>query len=471
MHSNLSTDDLRALDAAHHLHPFTDHGALGLAERRVIARADGVWLWDTEGNRMLDGMAGLWCVEVGHGRQEIVEAVRAQMSELSYYNTFFKTAHAPVIELSKVLTELTPPQFNMFFYGSSGSDSNDTIVRMVRTYWDLMGKPDKKTILSRVNAYHGSTVAAASLGGMAGQHGQSGLPVPGPGLGVVHIAQPYWFGEGMAMSPSMNEDDFGLWAARELERTIDEIGEDKVAAFIAEPIQGAGGVVIPPATYWPEVKRILDERDILFISDEVICGFGRTGQWFGCETYGTEPDFMAMAKGITSAYLPLGAVAVSDRVAQVFHASEAGEFYHGYTIPAIRPAARRHSPIWRSCGARSWSNTSTTTSALISPSAGWGSPTTNWSARRASRAFSARSNWCPTRRICRSASTRWAGSAHHARYFLRQRPRHARRARQPDHLAAADALPRGGRRTSRAGGKDAGRYLHGVEKGRSDRLK
>ena len=350
MHSNLSTDDLRALDAAHHLHPFTDHGALGLAERRVIARADGVWLWDTEGNRMLDGMAGLWCVEVGHGRQEIVEAVRAQMSELSYYNTFFKTAHAPVIELSKVLTELTPPQFNMFFYGSSGSDSNDTIVRMVRTYWDLMGKPDKKTILSRVNAYHGSTVAAASLGGMAGQHGQSGLPVPGPGLGVVHIAQPYWFGEGMAMSPSMNEDDFGLWAARELERTIDEVGEDKVAAFIAEPIQGAGGVVIPPATYWPEVKRILDERDILFISDEVICGFGRTGQWFGCETYGTEPDFMAMAKGITSAYLPLGAVAVSDRVAQVFHASEAGEFYHGYTYsghPACCAAALANLAIMR----------------------------------------------------------------------------------------------------------------------------
>lgn len=178
MLSNRSTEDLRALDAAHHFHPFTDHGALRLDERRIIARADGVWLWDSEGNRILDGMAGLWCMQVGHGRQEIAEAVRAQMSELAYYNTFFKTSHEPVIELSRLLAELTPPQFEMFFFGSSGSDLNDTIVRMVRTYWDLMGKPGKKTILSRRNAYHGSTIAGASLGGMAAMHAQSGLPIP-----------------------------------------------------------------------------------------------------------------------------------------------------------------------------------------------------------------------------------------------------------------------------------------------------
>ena len=343
---NRSTEDLRALDAAHHFHPFTDHGALQTAERRVIAKADGVYLWDTDGNRLLDGMAGLWCTEVGHGRQEIVEAVRAQMSELSYYNTFFKTAHGPVIELSRVLSELTPPQFNMFFYGSGGSDSNDTIVRMVRTYWDLLGKPEKKTIISRVNAYHGSTVAAASLGGMAGMHAQSGGSQVGPLPGVVHIAQPYWFGSAMDRSP----DEFGIWVARELEKKIDELGEDKIAAFIAEPIQGAGGVIIPPETYWPEVKRILDERDILFISDEVICGFGRTGSWFGCETYGTEPDFMAMAKGITSGYLPLGAVAVSDKVAEVFHDAKAGEFFHGYTYsghPACCAAALANLEIIR----------------------------------------------------------------------------------------------------------------------------
>jgi putrescine aminotransferase len=326
MIANLSTDDLRRLDAAHHFHPFTDHGALRLDERRVIVRADGCFLWDSEGNRILDGMAGLWCVNVGHGRGEIADAVRAQMAELSYYNTFFKTTHEPVIRLSQLLAEVTPPQFNMFFYGSSGSDSNDTVLRMARTYWAVQGKPEKKIVISRKNAYHGSSVAGASLGGMSGMHAQAHLPIPG----IVHIAQPYWFGEGMLMAQGMDADAFGLWAARELEREIDRIGEDNIAAFIAEPIQGAGGVIIPPASYWPEVQRILNERDILFVSDEVICGFGRTGKWFGCETYGTKPDLMAMAKGLTSGYMPLGAVAVSDKVAKVFH-EQSGEFYHGYT--------------------------------------------------------------------------------------------------------------------------------------------
>ncbi|MCC0022089.1 MAG: aspartate aminotransferase family protein [Nitratireductor sp.] len=318
---NLSTADLREKDARHHFHPFTDHKTLGLDERRVITRADGVWMWDSDGNRIMDGMAGLWCMNVGHGRQEIVEAVRAQMSELSYYNTFFKTSHEPVIKLSEKLAEVTPPQFNMTFFGTSGSDGNDTIVRMVRTYWQLMGKPEKKIIVSRVNAYHGSTVAGAALGGMAGMHAQGGV------IGDIrHIMQPYWFADDSDMTP----EEFGIHAARDLERLLDEIGEDNVAAFIAEPIQGAGGVIIPPETYWPEMKRILDERDILFVSDEVICGFGRTGKWFGCETYGTEPDLMTMAKGLSSGYLPIGAVAVSDKVAAAFH-EVGGEFYHGYT--------------------------------------------------------------------------------------------------------------------------------------------
>ena len=332
MNVNLSTADLRQKDAAHHFHPFTDHKTLGLDERRVIVRADGVWMWDSDGNRILDGMAGLWCVNVGHGRQEIVEAVRAQMSELSYYNTFFKTTTLPAIELSEMLAEITPPQFNMAFYGSSGSDGNDTVVRMVRTYWQLLGKPEKKIILSRVNAYHGSTVAAAALGGMAGMHAQGGV------IGDIdHVAQPYWFGEGQDMTP----EEFGIQAARSLEAKIDELGEENVAAFIAEPIQGAGAVLVPPETYWPEVKRILSERDILFISDEVICGFGRTGSWFGCQTYDTEPDLMTMAKGLSSGYLPIGAVAVSDKIADVFH-TVGGEFFHGYTYsghPACCAAA------------------------------------------------------------------------------------------------------------------------------------
>ncbi len=321
MNVNLSTAILREKDAAFHFHPFTDNGALKLDERRIIVRADGVWLWDSEGNRILDGMAGLWCVNVGHGRPEIIDAVRSQMSELSYYNTFFKTSHQPVIELSEMLVDLAPPQFEMVFYGTSGSDGNDTVLRMVRTYWAMMGKPEKQVIISRHNAYHGSSMVGAALGGMSGMHEQAGT-IPG----IEHIAQPYWLADPSGMTP----DEFGIHAARALEAKIDEIGGDKIAAFIAEPIQGAGGVIIPPDSYWPEVKRILKDRDILFVSDEVICGFGRTGNWFGCETFDTEPDLMTTAKGLTSGYVPLGAVMVSKEIAEVFRIP-GNEFNHGYT--------------------------------------------------------------------------------------------------------------------------------------------
>ncbi len=316
------TGPLRAVDAAHHIHPFSDMKALNAEGSRVIVRAKGVFLEDSEGNRILDGMAGLWCVNVGHGRPEIAQAVQAQMAELSYYNTFFKTTHPPVIRLAEMLSDLAPANFNHVFFTGSGSESNDTVVRMVRTYWKTLGKPDKTVIIARKNAYHGSTMAGASLGGMAPMHGQGGLPIPG----IHHIRQPYWFGEGGDLS----REEFGLLAARALEEAIDEIGEDKVAAFIAEPIQGAGGVVIPPQTYWPEVSRILKERDILFVADEVITGFGRLGRWFGSEHFGIEPDLMPIAKGLSSGYLPIGGVMVSDKVAEVI-IDETGDFNHGFT--------------------------------------------------------------------------------------------------------------------------------------------
>jgi putrescine aminotransferase len=324
-----TTAELRALDAAHHLHPFSDAKALNAEGSRVIVKADGVWLTDSEGNRILDGMSGLWCVNVGYGRTEIVEAVRAQMLELPYYNTFFKTTHKPAIELAAKLAELTPPQFNKVFFTGSGSESNDTVIRMVRRYFDIKQQPTKKIIISRRNAYHGSTVGAASLGGMAPMHAQGGLPIPD----IVHIAQPYWWGEARQ---GETPDEFGLRTARALESTIDALGEDRIAAFIAEPVQGAGGVIVPPPTYWPEIARICRERDILFISDEVICGFGRTGKWFGCETFDTQPDILVMAKGITSGYMPLGAVMVADRVAETL--LEGGDFNHGYTYSG-HPAA------------------------------------------------------------------------------------------------------------------------------------
>jgi putrescine aminotransferase len=321
--SNLyPTAELRAADSRHYLHPFTDFKALAAEGARVIVRGDGVWLEDSDGNRYLDGMAGLWCSNVGHGRREIAEAVYEQMKELAFYNSFFKTTNAPAIRLAEKLAELAPAHLNHVFFCGSGSEANDTVVRLVRHYWATLGKPGKDIIIARHNAYHGSTMAGASLGGMKPMHSQGGLPIPG----IEHIPQPYWFGEGGDLSPA----DFGLWAARQLEIKIEALGENRVAAFIAEPIQGAGGVIIPPETYWPEIKRICGKYDILLVTDEVICGFGRTGRWFGSEFYGIEPDLMSIAKGLTSGYLPMGGVMVSDRVADVV-IGMGEEFYHGYT--------------------------------------------------------------------------------------------------------------------------------------------
>jgi putrescine aminotransferase len=322
MHSERSTADWQALDRQHYLHPFTDYKFLHAKGTRVIVKAEGVYLYDSEGNRILDGMAGLWCVNVGYGRRELADAAYRQMLELPYYNSFFQTAHPPAIELAKQLVDLTPPQFNRVFFTGSGSEGNDTVVRLVRRYWDLRGQPERKVIISRVNAYHGSTIAGASLGGMAFMHEQGGLPIPD----IVHIPQPYWYGEGGDLSPH----EFGLKAARELEKKILELGAHRVAAFIGEPIQGAGGVIIPPDSYWPEVQRICDRHGILLVADEVICGFGRTGHWFGSNLYGIRPDLMTLAKGLSSGYLPIGAVMVADRVADVL-IEKGGEFAHGYT--------------------------------------------------------------------------------------------------------------------------------------------
>ena len=325
-----TTAEWQALDAAHYLHPFTDHKSLAARGTRVITHAEGVYLHDSEGHRILDGMSGLWCVALGYGRRELAEAAYRQMQELPYYNSFFQCANPPAIELADRLARLSPPQFQHAFFTGSGSESNDTMVRMVRRYWELRGQPARQVIISRWNGYHGSTMAGASLGGMKAMHSQGGLPIPG----IVHIGQPYWFECGGDLDP----DEFGLKAARELEQKILEIGPDKVAAFIGEPVQGAGGVIIPPRTYWPEVQRIVDRYGILFASDEVICGFGRTGEWFGCEHFGTRPDFMTLAKAITSGYQPLGALMVADRVAEVL-VGEGGEFFHGFTYSGHPVAA------------------------------------------------------------------------------------------------------------------------------------
>jgi putrescine---pyruvate transaminase len=318
-----TTQQWQAADAAHFLHPFTDFKALAQKGSRVITRGDNIYLWDSDGHKILDAMSGLWCVNVGYGQQALIDAATRQLKELPFYNAFFQTATPPAIELAELLAEVSPPQFQHVFFSGSGSEGNDTIVRMVRRYWDILGQPERHVIISRKNAYHGSTMAGASLGGMAGMHAQGGLPIPG----IAHIEQPYWFENA---PEGMSRDEFGLVAARWLEAKIDEIGASKVAAFIGEPIQGAGGVIIPPATYWPEIQRICDRHGILLISDEVITGFGRTGRWFGCETMGFKPDLMTFAKGVTSGYVPLGGVMVGDRVAKVL-IEQGGEFNHGYT--------------------------------------------------------------------------------------------------------------------------------------------
>ncbi len=315
------TAALRELDAAHYMHPFTDHAALKEKGVRVMVRGEGVYLWDSEGNKILDGMSGLWCVNVGYGRTSISEAVYRQMETLPFYNSFFNTTNVPAVMLAAKLVELSPPQFNYVFFTGSGSEANDTNLRMVRRYWDLMGHTGKHTIISRYNAYHGSTLAGSALGGMEGMHEQAGT-IPG----IEHIGQPNYFESGMGMS----ENEFGLVAAGWLEKKILEVGPERVAAFIGEPVQGAGGVIIPPATYWPEIQRICDKYDILLIADEVICGFGRLGAWFGSELMGIKPDLITFAKGVTSGYVPLGGVLVGDRVAKVLH-EKGGDFNHGFT--------------------------------------------------------------------------------------------------------------------------------------------
>ena len=319
---NRSRAEWQELDRQHYLHPFTDYKDLGEKKSRIITRADGVYIYDADGNEILDGMSGLWCVNAGYGREELVAAAEKQLRELPYYNSFFQCAHPPSIELSKILGEVTQPQFERVFYTGSGSESIDTMIRIVRRYWELQEQPERQIIIARENAYHGSTIAGTSLGGMKLQRSQGGMLVPG----IEHIEQPYWFGS----DHSMSLEKFGLQAARALEKKIEELGAEKVAAFVGEPIQGAGGVIVPPDTYWPEIQRICDEHGILLVTDEVICGFGRLGEWFGADYYGVRPDLMTFAKGVTSGYLPLGGVMVADRVSDVL-VDKGGEFYHGFT--------------------------------------------------------------------------------------------------------------------------------------------
>ena len=325
-HLKLSTPEvaeLRRLDVAHHLPGQSDFRLQAeMGGSRLITRAEGCTIYDAEGNSMLDGHAGLWCVNVGYGREELARAAYEQMQELPYYNTFFKTASVPAVRLATEISSRLGGELSHVFFNNSGSEAVDTAFRLVRHYWTVKGQPQRRIFISRWNAYHGSTVAAASLGGMKAMHAQGGLPIPG----IEHIMQPYLFGDAFGEDPQK----FAARAAAALEERILSVGPENVAAFIGEPVQGAGGVIIPPPGYWQMIEAICRKYGILLISDEVICGFGRLGRWFGFQHFGVRPDIVTMAKGLSSGYLPISATGVASHIVATLR-EVGGEFVHGYT--------------------------------------------------------------------------------------------------------------------------------------------
>jgi len=321
---NYNIAELRALDVAHHLPAHQDYAMMrDIGGARIIVEADGCYIQDGDGVRLLDGMAGLWCVQVGYGREELADAAREQMLQLPFYNTFFKTAAPPTIELAAKISGLLGSHFSHVFFNNSGSEAVDTVVRIARYYWQIKGQPKRSIIIGRVNGYHGSTIAGASAGGMKAMHDQGGPFVPG----FEHVMQPYAFGE---KRDDESLDEFAARAADAVEQRILEVGPDNVAAFIGEPVQGAGGVIIPPAGYWPRIEAICRKYGILFICDEVICGYGRLGSWFGFQHYGVTPDLVSMAKGLSSGYLPISAAGVSSEIVETLR-SAGSDFVHGFT--------------------------------------------------------------------------------------------------------------------------------------------
>ncbi|MBS0472668.1 MAG: aspartate aminotransferase family protein [Proteobacteria bacterium] len=326
MHGSNQTKHWQALDAAHHVHPFSDTAALNKEGVRVITHGDGVYLWDSEGEKILDAMSGLWCVQVGYGNGALAEAGYEALKRLPYYNHFFKTSNPWTIELAAKLATLLPEGHDHVLFANSGSEANDSALKLIRYYWNLKGRPEKKIHLSRDYAYHGVTMAAASLSGLTPMHPQWDLPLPG----FDKVPAPYWYGAKEAGYGDIAPEEFGLLIAKKLEEKILELGPDRVASFSAEPIQGAGGLIFPPDSYWPEVQRICARHDVLLHIDEVITGFGRTGEWFGSQTYGIAPDIMTMAKGLSSGYQPISAISLGARMSQtILNANE--ELVHGYT--------------------------------------------------------------------------------------------------------------------------------------------
>ncbi len=315
-----------AIDIASHLHPYTDarrHESVGPL---VVTEAKGVTVTDDQGKIYIDGLAGLWCAALGFSEERLVQAATAQLRKLPFYHSFAQKAPLPTIELAEKLLEIAPVKMSKVLFANSGSEANDTVVKLVWYLNNALGRPEKKKIISRIKGYHGVTVAAASLTGLPVNHRDFDLPIKN----ILHAGCPhhYRFGE-----PGESEEDFAGRLAAELEQMILDQGPETVAAFIGEPVMGAGGVIVPPRTYWDKIQPVLKKYDVLLIADEVICGFGRTGEMFGCQTYDIKPDILVVAKALSSAYLPISAVLISDPLYQAIadNSAKIGTFGHGYT--------------------------------------------------------------------------------------------------------------------------------------------
>ena len=313
-------------DVSHHLHPYTQLRQLEREGPLVIVRGDGVHVIDEHGNRYLEGMAGLWCASLGFSERRLADAAYRQMQELPYYHAFSGKVPGPVTDLVEALMRWAPVPMGRVLFANSGSESNDTAFKLVRYHWNARGRPAKKKIIARDRAYHGVTMAAASLSGIPAMHQHFDLPIEG----VVRVSCPDVYRNAQ---PGETTAQFVDRLAEELEQTIAREGPETIGAFIAEPVQGAGGVVIPPPGYFERVQAILKRHEILFIADEVITGFGRLGERFGTQVFGLQPDFITVAKMLTSAYVPMSALYVSEPIYQTIADASAavGTFGHGYT--------------------------------------------------------------------------------------------------------------------------------------------
>ena len=322
-------------DIANVLHPYTDHRAHAKNGPLVIARGEGVKVWDDQGKEYIEAVAGLWCASLGFSNHRLAEVAYEQMKKLPFYHAFTAKSHEPLIDLSEMLIERAPCAMSKVFYANSGSEANDTAIKMVWYYNNAIGKPEKKKIISRLKAYHGITIASGSLTGLPANHKMFDLPV---GDRFIHVSTPHHY---HGAKPGESEADFATRLAQELEETILREGPETVAAFFAEPVMGAGGVMVPPATYFDKIQAVLRKYDVLFVADEVICGFGRTGNYWGCQTYSITPDIITCAKALSASFLPISAVIINDRVFQGLAdgSSTIGTWGHGFTYSGHPVAA------------------------------------------------------------------------------------------------------------------------------------